>query len=212
MSQDMYDKLTTDVTVKIAYTGNDVKLTIPDVKVTSVQVPVEKIASNKRIPLPPAPDQPRDVCKTVGKTDPKKTLPVDPDRVDLSFLAVKLAPNQKLAKPLWLAAKAFSPATRGDDAVKLEGETMAVFWDSSQFGPLLGPGLREGGVLWYFHENPQPVYIDIIAGYRRRTKGTAPPPRGVEPPAEEGDWEGEDSDGGSDGDDGDHSGDRPRNG
>jgi hypothetical protein len=86
-----------------------------------------------------------------------------------------LAPNQQSAKPtLWLAATKFTPATRADKAVKLEGDTTAVFWDSSQFGKVLGTRLPADGLLWFFHENPQPVFIDIIAGYR--VKRPLPPP------------------------------------
>lgn len=166
MSPDVSDKLQTEVTVKVTYTGTDIKLTIPDIKVTSIQIPVENIASRKRLPLPNAAISPVDKVKKLKAED---LPPVDLAKNVLSFLAVKLAPNPQVAKPtVWLGAEAFTPNDRATKAVKLDGDATVVFWDTQKFGTLLGTRLPADGQLWFFHEHNEPVFIDIIAGYRKK--------------------------------------------
>jgi hypothetical protein len=173
MSAVVYEKLNSDVTMKVTYTGTDVKLDIKDIKASAV-VAVAGTAKNRTT----KDEGPGDLSGKPEKLKPED-LPSTPDKVPKVFLAIKLAPNQKLGYPVMFSVANFNPKECNNDKVlQLTGDATVAFWvakddkeSTKDFGVVaVNNALPPDGLVWFYNPNDQEVYLDIYLGY-----GPTPP-------------------------------------
>ena len=163
MNDDVYDKLTVDVTYKFTHP----ELKINDIKASMTPQSVYSL-TKQRISLPPTPTG---SCDSIQFSADQLPKPSATQEIVIMVLKLAAIPSNKGLQGTQVSAASFKSVDPASNAQKIEGDGTAVFWNTDT-DAYQAP---QDGKFWYYNPNKSNAVVDVLIGFADKQTSKAKP-------------------------------------